>query len=66
MIDLRALKVGSIVRLKTGGTGEVVDNPDDGFWVTLRHLTAPDDPSLVGTEENTFAEAIDRLVGGAA
>ena len=49
---------GAKIELANGSTAEVVSNPMDGVWVFTRYLTAPDDPSLEGTEDMVFAQDI--------
>ncbi|MCH8745004.1 MAG: hypothetical protein IIB31_05065, partial [Chloroflexi bacterium] len=49
---------GAKIELANGSTAEVVSNPMDGVWVFARYLTAPDDPSLEGTEDMVFAQDI--------
>jgi hypothetical protein len=61
MINVLELMPGNKVRLVDGTTAEVVSNPRDGVWVCLRYLTAPANPSQVGTEELVFAESIVEL-----
>ena len=38
MLNLATLPVGARVRLKDGGAAEVLENPEDGMWVLVRHL----------------------------
>jgi hypothetical protein len=44
--------------LEGGAVAEIVSNPADGVWVFARYLSAPDDPTRVGTEEMIFAQDI--------
>ena len=58
IINLRLLEPGTIISLSDGSTAEVVSNPLDGVWVFARYLSAPHDPSVVGTEEMIFAQDV--------
>ena len=53
-LDLLAIETGTIVRLASGATAEVVDNPRDGMWLLLRYVEVPGEPELSGTEELVF------------
>ena len=41
-----------------GAVAEILSNPADGVWVFARCLSAPDDPTRVGSEEMIFAQDI--------
>ena len=56
------LAPGTRVRLIGDATAEVVSNPQDGIWILLRYLSAPQDPARVGTEEMVFAEDVLEVV----
>ncbi len=56
MLNIAALPVGARVWLKDGGAAEVVENPEDGMWVMVRHLGGGAEP--VGTEELVHADQV--------
>jgi hypothetical protein len=58
LINLRRLEPGTKIGLSDGSTAEVVSNPLDGVWVFARYLSAPSDPSLIGTEAMIFAQDV--------
>ena len=58
IVNLMHLEPGTNISMAHGATGEVIANPKDGVWVTVRFLTSPEDPSLVGTEDMVFAADI--------
>jgi hypothetical protein len=33
-------------------------NPQDGVWLLLRYIAAPNNPSQIGSEEMVFAEDV--------
>lgn len=49
MLNLLAIKPGQTVRLKSGGTAEVVENIGDGIWLKAR--TADGEEDLVFCED---------------
>ena len=53
MLNLLAIEPGQIIRLKSGGTAEVVENIGDGIWLKAR---MPD-----GEEDLVFCEDITGL-----
>ena len=53
MLNLLAIEPGQVVRLKSGGTAEVVENIGDGIWLKAR---MPD-----GEEDLVFCEAMGGL-----
>ena len=57
MIMLQELESGTRIRLKSGATAEVTDNPKDGSWVYVRYVSSPN-PAEVGKEELVFAEDV--------
>jgi len=57
MIMLQDLEPGTPIKLRSGATAEVTDNPRDGSWVYVRYLTSPNELE-VGTEELVFAEDV--------
>ena len=50
-IDISELKKGQRIVLEGGLTAEVLAPSEDGEWIRVKYLTAPDDPELVGTED---------------
>ncbi len=61
-LNLIDLQPGVRVRLAGGAIAEVVENPQDGFWVTCRYLSHPTEPSLVGAgEQPVFATDIEAI-----
>ncbi len=58
VVNLKLLEPGARIGLSNGSTAEVVSNPMDGVWIFARYLTAPDDPSLEGSEDMVFAQDI--------
>jgi hypothetical protein len=58
VVNLKLLEPGARIGLSNGSTAEVVSNPMDGDWIFARYLTAPDDPSLEGSEDMVFAQDI--------
>ena len=58
VVNLMLLEPGAKIGLANGSTAEVVSNPMDGVWIFARYLTAPDDPSLEGSEDMVFAQDI--------
>ena len=56
MLNLATLPVGARVRLKDGGAAEVVENPEDGMWVLVRHLGGGAEPK--DTEELVHADQV--------
>ena len=60
--DLWVLTVGSQVELEEGVVAEVQAPTEDGEWVKVKYILAPQDPELVGTEDLCTADEIRRLV----
>ena len=52
------LAPGTRVRLVGDAIAEVVANPQDGVWLLLRYVAAPENPEQIGTEEMVFAEDV--------
>ncbi|MBN8758477.1 MULTISPECIES: hypothetical protein [unclassified Variovorax] len=50
MLNLLEIRSGQIIRLKNGGTAEVIENVGDGIWLNVRLPT--------GEEELLFCEEI--------
>ncbi len=62
MINFMELKAGQQIVLKNEVVAEVLENIGDGIWVQVRYLEAPNDPSLVGSEELCHCEEAVRIV----
>lgn len=58
MLNLLEIEPGQIVRLKSGGTAEVLENVGDGIWLNARLAG--------GDEELVFCEDIAGVEPGAA
>jgi hypothetical protein len=43
MLNLLAIEPGQVVRLKSGGTAEVVENIGDGIWLKARMADGEED-----------------------
>ena len=55
-INLVDLRPGVRVRMADGAVAEIVENPQDGFWLIVRYLSHPGDPSLADAgEQQVFA-----------
>lgn len=55
--NIRELPVGDRVQIfgATGNmVGEITENPHDGLWLRVKFLKVPENPGLVGTEEQVF------------
>jgi hypothetical protein len=63
IVNVRDLAVGTRVVLGSGAEVEIVSNPGDGVWVFVRHLSARDDPAMVGEEEMIFAQDVVEVRG---
>jgi hypothetical protein len=57
-INVRALAVGTRLKLANGAEAEIVSNPNDGVWLFARYVSSPDDPALVGLEEMIFVQDV--------
>ena len=57
-MDLWELKLGVRVRLESGSVGEILAPTEDGDWIRIRYVQAPDEPHLVGTEDLCSSEEI--------
>jgi hypothetical protein len=63
-VNLVELATGDKVRMADGAIAEVVENPQDGFWVIVRYLEHPSDPSVIdGEEVQVFATDIESVQG---
>ncbi|ARP96840.1 hypothetical protein [Bordetella genomosp. 13] len=59
-VNLVDLQPGARVRLADGAIAEVIENPQDGIWITCRYLSHPTEPGLVGdAEQQIFATDIE-------
>ena len=61
MVMLQELDSGTKLRLKSGATVEVTDNPRDGSWVYVRYLNPPPAPGA-DADELVFAEDVVDIV----
>lgn len=57
-VNVRDLAVGMRVMLVSGAEAEIVANPNDGVWIFVRYVAAPDEPGLVGQEDMIFAQDV--------
>lgn len=63
-VNLVELATGDKVRMADGSIAEVVENPQDGFWVIVRYLEHPTEPAVVNGEEvQVFATDIEGVQG---
>ena len=62
--NLNVLKIpeGATVLLASGATAEVLVNQRDGYWLTCRYLSSPDDPDLEGEVEQVFVTDVIELI----
>ena len=58
MIAIQDLALGTRLKLKGDRVAEVVENPQDGMWVMVRMLAAPDGRAQIGTEELCHADEV--------
>ncbi len=63
MINLMHLEPGTLLKLKNGSVGEIVDNLGDGIWLQLRFVSVDGGDFAVGDEELVHCEEIVGLVG---
>ncbi|MDE2837598.1 MAG: hypothetical protein OXL97_08855 [Chloroflexota bacterium] len=61
-VNLLDLTAGTKLRLTSGATVEVVRSLGDGYWVEVKYLSAPEDPSLEGTQDSVFAAEVVEIV----
>ncbi len=45
------LKVGERISLESGAVAEVVAPTEDGDWVLVKYVEAPELPEIIGTED---------------
>ena len=62
VVNLMLLEPGANIMVSNGATAEVLSNPTDGVWVVVKYLSAPEDPTLDGTEDMVFAQDVVRVV----
>ena len=61
-INLVDLQPGVRVRMAGGALAEIVENPQDGFWLIVRYLDHPAEPALVGAgEQQVFATDVEAI-----
>lgn len=61
MINVISIEEGTRVKLATGAVAEVIENVGDGQWLSVRHLSGPDE-SIIGEEELCHASDITAIV----
>jgi hypothetical protein len=50
------------VRMAGGALAEIVENPQDGFWLIVRYLDNPAEPALVDAgEQQVFATDVEAI-----
>jgi hypothetical protein len=62
MIDLMTLKPGDRLQLVKGIVAEVTENMDDGMWVEVRLIEAPERPAEIGAVELCHAQDIVKVL----
>jgi hypothetical protein len=62
MIDVMAIKVGTRLKLQEGVIAEVTENMEDGQWLQVRYLEAPDRPEDVGLVELCHAQDVVKVL----
>ncbi len=61
-INLVDLQPGVRVRMAGGALAEIVENPQDGFWLIVRYLDHPAGPALVDAgEQQVFATDVEAI-----
>ena len=50
-VSIWELKAGEQITLDQGVVAEVVTPTEDGLWVRVKYLHAPESPEIVGTED---------------
>jgi len=58
LVNLREFPIGQKIAVRPERVAEVTMNAQNGIWVTAKFLEAPDDESLVGTEDEVFVDDI--------
>lgn len=60
MLNLLAIEPGQVIRLKSGGTAEVVENIGDGIWLKARMADGEEDlvfcEDIAGLAETTVGQ----------
>lgn len=57
-VDLWTLTVGTQVELDEGTIAEIQAPTEDGLWVKVKYIKAPQNPKLVGAEDLCSANEI--------
>ena len=52
------LKVGDRISLDSGAVAEVIAPTEDGEWVLVKYVEAPESPQIVGTDDLCSADEI--------
>ena len=52
------LKVGERVTLDSGAVAEVIAPTEDGEWVLVKYLAAPESPEIIRTEDLCSSDEI--------
>ena len=50
-LNIWDLEAGHRVILESGVVAEVLTGTEDGTWVRVKYVQAPDEPDLIGTED---------------
>ncbi len=58
MMDVRAVKVGTRLKLQADVIAEVTENMDDGEWLQVRYVESPGRPAEIGLVELCHAQDI--------
>ena len=45
------LKVGDRISLDSGAVADVIAPTEDGEWVLVKYVEAPESPQIIGTED---------------
>ena len=61
-MDLYELRRGDRVRTADGAVVEVLAETEDGQWIKVRYVEAPEDPHLVDTEDLCHVDELRELV----
>ena len=57
-MDLWGLVVGARISLDGGVVAEIISPTEDGAWIKVRYIEAPETSELVGTEDLCGADEI--------
>ena len=57
-LNIWGLRPGERITLDSGVVAEVIAPTEDGRWIRVKYLDAPDSPDLVGTEDLCATEEI--------